>query len=83
MAKFVVESSHTAEECVKALEESLEIGNLENFVFGCKSGEHTGWAYVDAKNEEEALKMVPEFIRDDACAYEVGKFTPEELKAAH
>ncbi len=69
----------------QALDELLEKGEeaLKMFAFGCKSGEHTGWAYVDADSEDEALENVPEFIRDKACAHEVSMFTPEEIRAAH
>lgn len=83
MAKFVVESPHTVEECQKALDETLENELLDKFVFGCKAGEHTAWAYIDASSEEEALESVPEFLRDAACVHEVSKFTAEEIKAAH
>ncbi len=85
MTKYVVESEHTPEECLQALDETLKEGKdiLKQFAFGCKSGEHTGWAYVDADNEKKALEIVPEFIRDKACAHEVSMFTPEEIKAAH
>ncbi len=85
MAKYVVESPHTSEECMQALDETLEKGEeiLKLFAFGCKSGEHTGWAYMDADSEKEALEIVPEFLRDKARAHEVSMFTPEEIKAAH
>ncbi len=85
MAKYVVESPHTPEECLQALDELLEKGEdtLKKFVFGCKSGEHTGWAYIDADSEKEALETVPEFLRDKACAHEVSMFTPAEIRAAH
>lgn len=83
MAKFVIESPHTAEECLTVLDESLDQGVIENFVFGCKTGDHTAWAYVTADSKEEALENVPEVIRDKAYAYEVGKFSEEEIEAAH
>ena len=85
MAKYIIESPHTEEECLQALEETLEKGEdiLQRFVFGCKSGEHTGWAYVDADSEENALEMVPEFLRDKACIHEVSRFTSEEIKEVH
>ena len=83
MAKFVVASPHTVEECQKALDETLEQDLLDKFVFGCKAGDHTGWAYIDADSEEEALESVPEFVKDKACAYEVNKFTAADIKAAH
>jgi gamma-glutamylcyclotransferase (GGCT)/AIG2-like uncharacterized protein YtfP len=85
MTKYVVESSHTPEECTKALDELAEKGEdaLKQFAFGCKSGEHTGWAYVDADDKKEALEIVPEFIKNKARAHEVSTFTPEEIRAAH
>ncbi|KCZ73649.1 hypothetical protein ANME2D_00721 [Candidatus Methanoperedens nitroreducens] len=85
MTKYVVESTHTPEECLQALDKMLEKGEdvLKQFAFGCKSGEHTGWAYIDADSKEEALKIVPEFLRDKACIHEVSIFTPEEIRAAH
>ncbi len=85
MAKYVVESTHTPEECMKALDEMLEKGEdaLKQFAFGCKSGEHTGWAYVDADDKKEALEIVPEFIKNKARAHEVSMFTSDEIKAAH
>ena len=84
--KYVIESEHDPEECMRALKElsEKEKGDvLGKFVFACKSGEHVGWAYVDADSEEAALENVPEFIRDKACAHEVEKFTEEQVKEIH
>jgi len=51
MAKYLIESPHTEEECLQALDETLEKGTdlLAKFDWGCMSGEHTGWAVVDAE----------------------------------
>lgn len=85
MAKYVVESPHTAEECLGAMDEMLAMGPdvLDQYHFGCMSGEHTGWAIVDAESESEALEIVPDSIRGKARAVKVEKFTPEQIKAAH
>ena len=84
MAKFVIESPHTDEECLKALEEMAEMGLIDKYVFGCKFGEHNAWAYVEADSAEEAVEdNVPSFLTDEAIAHEVGKFTLEEIKEAH
>ncbi len=85
MTKYVVESPHTPEECLRALDEMLEEGEdvLKQFAFGCKAGEHTGWAYIDADNEKKALEIVPDFLRGKACAHEVSMITSDEIKAAH
>ena len=85
MSKYVVESPHTPEECTKALDELAEKGEdtLKQFAFACESGEHTGWAYVDADSEKEALGIVPDFVKNKARAHEVRIYSPEEIRAAH
>ncbi len=84
MAKFVVEASHTDEECLKALDEGIKMGALEKCQFGCRSGEHKGWAFVEADSKQKAIEsVVPSFLRSKAAAHEVSKFTNEEVKAAH
>ncbi|MFW5987333.1 MAG: hypothetical protein ACOCPU_03860 [Methanohalophilus sp.] len=85
MAKYLIESPHTAEECLDVMDEIHAIGVdvLNQFYFGCMVGEHTGWAIVDAESESEALELVPSSIRSKARAVKVEKFTPEQIKAEH
>ncbi len=84
MAKFVVEASHTDEECLKALDEGIKMGSLAKCQFGCKAGEHKSWAFVEETSKQKAIEsVVPTFLRSKAIAHEVTKFTPEEVKAAH
>jgi hypothetical protein len=85
MAKYIVESPHTPEECLKAMDEVLAMGPdvLKQYYFGCMSGEHTGWVILDAKNESEALEVVPNFLRSKARAVAVNKFTPEQIMEEH
>ncbi len=83
MAKYVIESSHTPEECLSALDELLARGPdiLEKFIWGCAHGEHTGWAYVDVKNKEDAIDLLPKSL--NAKITEVSKFSPEQIKSFH
>jgi hypothetical protein len=86
MARYMIESPHKPEECLRALDEGLAKGKeiLDKFEFGCKAGDHTGYALVDANTGKEALnKYVPDFIREKARIIEVGKFTPEMIKSFH
>ena len=85
MAKYVIESPHTPEECLQALDEIAEKGLdvLNKFVWGCAHGEHTGYAYIDAESEKEACALVPEFLQDKAKIIEVSKFTIEQIKSFH
>jgi hypothetical protein len=86
MARYMIESPHKPEECAKALDEELAKGKdiLDKFEFGCKAGDHTGYALVDADTRNDALnKYVPNFIQEKARIVEVGKFTPEMIKSFH
>ena len=86
MARYMIESPHKPEECLKALDEELAKGKdiLDKFEFGCKAGDHTGYALVDANTRNDALnKYVPNFIQEKARIVEVGKFTPEMIKSFH
>jgi hypothetical protein len=85
MSKYLVASKHEPEECLRALDEVLEKGTdtLEKFVYGCKVGDHTGYAIVDAKNLSDALAIVPDFLQETACVTKVDHFTPAEIRAFH
>jgi hypothetical protein len=80
-----VESPHTAEEYLEALDETLALGSdiLDQYYFGCQVDVHVGWAIVDAESEAEALGNVPASLRDKARAVQVEKFTPEQIQKEH
>lgn len=85
MAKYLVEMPHTEEECLQALDETLAKGTdlLAKFEWGCTSGEHTGWAILDAESESAAGNMVPSFLQSKARIVKVEKFTPQQIKSFH
>ncbi len=85
MAKYMIESPHTEEGCQSALDEVLAIGPelLAKFDWGCMSGDHTGWAILEAASESAARNMLPAAQRINARVVKVSKFTPEQVRAAH
>jgi len=85
MARYMILSPHTKEECLRALDEELGKGRdvLGKFDFGCKAGDHTGYALVDVNSKNDALNLVPTFLQDKARIVEVGKITPEMIKSFH
>ena len=85
MARYLIESQHTAEECLQVLDAILMMGAdfVDRFDFGCKDGIHTCWAIVEAESESAARKMVPAFVRSRARIVKVSKFTPQQIRAAH
>jgi hypothetical protein len=85
MKRYLIETPHNAEECLKALDEQLVKGPdvLEKFDYGCMAGDHTGYAVIDANTREDALKIVPTFLLGKSKIVEVGKFTPEMIRSFH
>ena len=85
MTKYLIASKHEPDECTRALDEELAKGPgvLDKFVYGCKEGDHTGYAIVDVKNLSDALAMVPGFLQASACITKVDKFTPAEIRSFH
>jgi hypothetical protein len=83
--KYMIETPHTKEECLQALDEQLAKGpeTLKTTFYGCKAGDHTGYALVDVRNEKEARELVPSFLIGKARIFEVDTFTPEMIKAFH
>lgn len=83
--RYLLESPHTKEECLRELDEILEEGTdvLSKFNWACASGDHTGYAIVDARDESEVLTMVPVFIRNKAKIIKVAQFTPEQIRSFH
>lgn len=83
--KYLIESPHTKEECLRALDEQLAKGKdaLKMFNYGCRAGDHTGYAIVEAKNEMEVRTLVPSFLVGKAHIVAVEVFTPELIKSLH
>lgn len=83
MAKYMIESPHTPEECLNALDEIQAKGLLEKSEFGCQAGVHTCWATVEAANDAAAREMVPASLRKKARVVKLNRFTAEQIKGFH
>ena len=85
MSRFLIETEHTKEECLKALDDLAGKGPeiLGQYEFGCGAGTHTGWATVEARDAKEALKNVPEFLLKKTRVVPVETITPEQIRAYH
>lgn len=82
---YMISSPHTAEECLRALDEQLAKGTdiLKKFYYGCKTGDHTGYAIVESKSDMEVRNLIPSFLLNKARIVEVGVFTPEVIRSFH
>lgn len=85
MARFLIESKHTPEECLGALDALSAHGEtfLERFNFACAEDDHRSWAFVEAEDEAAARDMMPAILRDRARIVEVERYTPEEIREMH
>jgi hypothetical protein len=85
MSRYLIETSHTPEECLLALDQVLERGPdvLDKFDWGCMAGDHTGWAVIEAESRSELEDKLPSSILDGARIVEVKKFTPEQVRSFH
>lgn len=83
MKRFLVISNHKPEDCNLALKETLAIGYLTHYDWGCKDDVHTGWAVLEAEDKEQAMMSVPTFLRNQAKVVRLVKFDPEKVANFH
>ncbi len=83
--RYMIATPHTPQECLRALDEQLAKGPdvLKKFSYGCKAGDHTGYAIVEVKDSKEARDLVPGFLLNKARIVEVDIFTPEVIRSLH
>ena len=56
------------------IDQVYAMGYLNNFDWGCKSGVHSGWAIIEAEDENQARLAVPSFVRSKARVVKINKF---------
>lgn len=85
MSRYFIESIHTAEECLRALDEIVVKGSdvLDKYEWGCMAGDHTGYAVVEAGSEAEVKKMIPSFLVWKSKIVKLNKFTVEQIREFH
>ena len=74
MNRYLIETPHTAEECLDLIKVLNAQGYLWNFDWGCKAGIHSGWAIIEAENDAEARLAVPPLVRTRARIVKLNKF---------
>ena len=88
MARFLVQASHTAEQCLQALDEMVAMGpgEIDKWDLGCAAGDHsnhTSYRVLDAADSAAAKNAVPPGSRSQAQVIEVGKLTAEQVRSFH
>jgi hypothetical protein len=85
MGRFMIQASHTPEECLDILDEYVKAGAhyLTHTEWGCDENVHTGWIVVEAESDAEARLMVPPIIRNKALLVRLTTYSPEQIKKFH
>lgn len=83
MERYLIETPHTAENCLALIEEVHAQGYLSNFDWGCRAGVHTGWVVIEAESEEQARMAVPPLVRKQARVTRLNKFEIGEVASLH
>lgn len=79
---YFVLTTHTPEQCLKTLDDMKGKGDafLSKFEFGCMSGDHTAYAFLEGKSEEDVRQMLPKDVQATAKIQKVDKFTPDQIE---
>ena len=56
------------------------MGYLHHYDWGCEGGVHSGWAIIEAENEDDARLTVPSLVRRKARVIKVVKFNGAMLQ---
>ena len=84
MATYLIEIPHSENsfECQQIIKLFVESGShlLSNAHWGCKAGIHKSWFISDFNNKEEALQIVPPFLRHTAIIIELAKFSKTDIQ---
>jgi hypothetical protein len=83
MDRFLIETPHREQDCLHLIQVLNAQGYLTHFDWACMSGVHTGWAVIEADNEQEARLAVPPLVRGQARVVKVMKFDAAMLARMH
>jgi hypothetical protein len=82
---YLVQIPHTPEQCVKTLTDMKSNGDvfLSKFEWGCMSGDHTAYAFLEGKTDADVRLMLPKDVQASAKITKVDKFTSEQIEKIH
>ena len=84
MTTYLIEIPHSENtaECQHVIKLFVESGShlLSHAYWGCKSGVHKSMFISEFNNKEEALQIVPPFLRRNANIIELIKFSKTDIQ---
>jgi hypothetical protein len=83
LANYLIEIPHSENtyDCKQVIKLFVESGShlLANAQWGCKSGVHKSWFISDFESKEQAMQVVPPFLRHSANIIELTTFSKEDI----
>lgn len=82
---YFVMAKHTPEQCMAMMDEMKAKGDkyLSKFKFGCMSGDHAAYSFVEAASADEARNMLPLELQVNAKVVKVDVMTVKGIGAMH
>lgn len=82
---YLVQVAHTPDQCLNLLTDIKAKGDafLAKFEFGCMSGDHTAYAFLSGKSDEDIRKMLPKDAQASAKIQKVDKLTGDQIEKIH
>ena len=82
MDRYIVISSHTAEDCKRAVKyfQEYHANFLTHFEWGCYDDDHTAYAIIEAESHEQAKMSAPPLFRDKTRVIKLTTFKPRGAK---
>jgi hypothetical protein len=80
---YVIEAPHEADDHDRAVAEVLRMapGSQNAFLWGCRLGQHTAWAFIEAEGRGDALDILPAFLRSRARIQRVERYTAQDVRS--
>ncbi len=82
--RFLIEVPHdpTPVACARVVDVFLSSGShyLSHADWGCRDGEHKSWITVEVESKEDARRILPPALREQARIVQLNFFQPEEIQ---
>jgi hypothetical protein len=81
MDRYLIISTHTEEDCIKAVNYFMQYhaSFLTQFDWGCYDNDHHAYAIVEADSHENAIMAVPPLFRAKAKVIKLCQFKPGQF----
>jgi hypothetical protein len=82
---YYVQITHTPSQCLNMLTDMKGKGDsfLSKFEFGCMSGDHTAYGFVQGKSESDVRMMLPKEEQATAKIQKVDRLTADQITKLH